>query len=35
MVAHNLARAAMSCASRQVFDFVLPCISSLLVNEMS
>lgn len=35
MVAHNLAIAAISYVGRQVFDFVPPCISSLLINEMS
>jgi len=35
MVAHNLAIAVISYVDRQVFDFVPPCISYLLINEMS
>ncbi|GAU22732.1 hypothetical protein TSUD_138570 [Trifolium subterraneum] len=35
MVAHSLARAAISWASHQSFDFVPPCIESLINNELS
>jgi hypothetical protein len=35
MVAHSLARAAVSWASHHVLDMIPPCIDSLLINEKS
>jgi len=35
MVPHNIVRGDILYASCQIFDFVLPCISSILINEMS
>jgi ribonuclease HI len=35
MVAHTLARAAISWSRRYIVDSLPPCITSLLINEMS
>jgi hypothetical protein len=34
MVAHTLARAAVSWPSRHTFNLIPPCIESLIYNEM-
>jgi ribonuclease HI len=34
MIAHTIARAAISWSRRHIFDSVLPCINNLLHNEM-